>query len=148
MNEKFYMVYAEGKEAPVRKHLRLEDAKAEARRISEKEGVECYILGSQDAVKVDKPIEVRQNRPCKVYWYKITGDAKKDAALKDKLIELMPNSLYAYQPIECEFEAGRIVYNYHNHIKIENDIDRTFSQIVKMFGTELRVKGGDYERSR
>lgn len=142
MNEIFYMVYAEGKGAPVRKHQFISDARNEAIRISQKEGVKCYILESQDAVKVDKPIEVKLQKPCKVYWYKITGDAKKDAALKDRLIELMPNSLYAYQPIESEFEAGRIVYNYHNHIRIENDIDRTFSQIVKMFGTELRVKEG------
>lgn len=144
MNEKFYMVYAEGKEAPAVKHETLEDAEKEAKRLARKLGVKCYVLLTQDAYKpeIDKPIEVKQLKPCKVYWYKITGDAKKDAALKDKLIELMPNSLYAYQPIESEFEAGRIVYNYHNHIKIENDIDRTFSQIVKMFGTELRVKEG------
>lgn len=52
----------------------------------------------------------------------------------------MPDTLYCYQSEESEYKVGRIVYNFHNSIRIENDIDRTFSQIVKMFGTELKVK--------
>lgn len=87
-----------------------------------------------------KPIEVKQHKPCKCYWYKITGDKEKDDALKSKLIELMPDTQYCYQPTESAFEAGKIAYNNGNRIDILVDGDRTFSQIVKMFGTELKVK--------
>lgn len=90
-------------------------------------------------LKAKKP-EIMQQRPCECYWYKITGDAKKDDALKSMLIDLMPDTLYCYTPTESEYRVGRIVYNYHNSIRIESDVDRTFSQIVKMFGTELRIK--------
>ena len=85
-------------------------------------------------------MKIEQRKPCGCYWYKITGDKKKDAALKSKLIDLMPDTLYCYQPPEYAFEAGMIAYNNHNRIDIIVDGIRTFSQIVKMFGTELRIK--------
>lgn len=136
----FYMVYAEGKETPAVKHETLEEAQQEAIRLCKKLGVRCYVLGELVEYKAVKPIEVKQHKPCKCYWYKITGDKEKDDALKSKLIDLMPDTLYCYQSEESEYKVGRIVYNFHNSIRIENDIDRTFSQIVKMFGTELRIK--------
>lgn len=91
-------------------------------------------------MKSMKELKVKQCKPCKCYWYKITGDKKKDAALKSKLIDLMPDTLYCYQPSEYAFEAGKIVYNNYNHIDIIIDGDRTFSQIVKMFGTQLKIE--------
>ena len=52
----------------------------------------------------------------------------------------MPDTQYCYQPTESTFEAGKIAYNNGNRIDILVDGDRTFSQIVKMFGTELKIK--------
>ena len=87
-------------------------------------------------------MEIKQIKPCKCYWYKITGDEEKDAALLDKLKDLMPDTTYLYQPnMDIEGRKGRIVYNNVNHIEVINDVDRTFSQIVKMLGVELKVKG-------
>lgn len=62
MNEKFYMVYAEGKQTPARKHLRLEDAEAEAKRISEKEGVNCYVMEMVSWVPKPEPIKWNAER--------------------------------------------------------------------------------------
>ena len=53
----------------------------------------------------------------------------------------MPDTTYLYQPnMDIEGRKGRIVYNNVNHIEVINDVDRTFSQIVKMIGVELKVK--------
>lgn len=136
------MIYAEGGNTPAVKHETFEAAETEADRLSNKLGVSCYVLQAYREYEPMKPIKVEQHEPCKCYWYKITGDKKKDDALKSKLIDLMPDTLYCYQPVKSEYKVGRIVYNYHNSIRIENDVDRTFSQIVKMFGTELRIKEG------
>lgn len=136
----FFMVYAEGKETPAVKHETLEEAQQEAMRLCKKLGVKCYVLGELVEYEADKPIEVKQHKPCKCYWYKITGDKEKDDALKSKLIDLMPDTQYCYQPTESAFEAGKIAYNNGNRIDILVDGDRTFSQIVKMFGIKLRIK--------
>lgn len=42
----FYMVYAEGKNTPAFKHFNYDDAKKEARRLSEQLGVTCFVLGT------------------------------------------------------------------------------------------------------
>lgn len=70
----------------------------------------------------------------------ITGDKEKDAALLDKLKDLMPETTYLYEPGSNKFEKGKIVYNNINYIEVINDVDKTFSQIVKMIGVELKVK--------
>lgn len=46
MQKPFYMVYAQGKNTPAFKHFNYNDAKKEARRLSEQLGVPCYVLGS------------------------------------------------------------------------------------------------------
>lgn len=105
---------------------------------------ECLLFPSKDQRdwgKFKTPLQVEQFEPCKCYWYKITGDKEKDAALLDKLKDLMPETTYLYEPTSNKFEKGKIVYNNVNHIEIINDVDRTFSQIVKMIGVELKVKG-------
>ena len=104
---------------------------------------ECVLFPSTDQRdwgKFKTPLQVEQFEPCKCYWYKITGDKEKDAALLDKLKDLMPKTTYLYEPGSNKFEKGKIVYNNVNHIEVINDVDRTFSQIVKMIGVELKVK--------
>lgn len=104
---------------------------------------ECVIFPSnkqRDWSQFKKPLIVDQVEPCKCYWYKITGDKEKDAALLDKLKDLTPETLYMYTPATKEFVKGRIVYNNANHIEVINDVDRTFSQILKMTCIELKIK--------
>lgn len=104
---------------------------------------ECVLFPSKeqrDWSKFKTPLQVEQFEPCECYWYKITGDKEKDAALLDKLKDLMPETTYLYEPGSNKFEKGKIVYNNVNHIEIINDVDRTFSQIIKMIGVELKVK--------
>lgn len=105
---------------------------------------ECVLFPSKaqrDWGKFKTPLQVEQFEPCECYWYTITGDKEKDAALLDKLKDLMPETTYLYEPASNKFEKGKIVYNNVNHIEIINDVDRTFSQIIKMIGVELKVKG-------
>lgn len=105
---------------------------------------ECVLFPSKDQRdwgKFKTPLQVEQFEPCECYWYKITGDKEKDAALLDKLKDLMPETTYLYEPASDKFEKGKIVYNNINHIEVINDVDRTFSQIIKMIGVELKVKG-------
>ena len=104
---------------------------------------ECVLFPSKDQrdwSKFKTPLQVEQFKPCECYWYKITGDKEKDAALLDKLKDLMPETTYLYEPVPNKFEKGKIVYNNINHIEVINDVDKTFSQIVKMIGVELKVK--------
>ena len=104
---------------------------------------ECMLFPSatqRDWSKFKKPLQVDQVEPCKCYWYKITGNKEKDAALLDKLKDLLPDTMYMYVPATKEFTKGRIVYNNINHIEVINDVDKTFSQILKMTCTELKIK--------
>lgn len=54
LHKPFYMVYAEGKNTPAFKHFNYDDAKKEARRLSEQLGVPCFVLGSMSEHKCIK----------------------------------------------------------------------------------------------
>ena len=105
---------------------------------------ECVLFPSKeirDWKKFEKPIVIEEYGHCVPFWYKITADKKKNKALMDKLVELVPDTTYMYKPNEEEFKEGRIVYNNFNSIKVVNDVDNSFAQVVKMFGIRLHVKG-------
>ena len=104
---------------------------------------ECMLFPSKDQRDwslFTPPVKVKQIKPCETYWYKITDDPKLNKVLLDALENLLPQTMYYYKPSESKFISGRIVYNNNNHIDIINDVDHTFSQILKMFGTELNVE--------
>lgn len=104
---------------------------------------ECVLFPSKDQrdwSKFKTPLQVEQFKPCECYWYKITGDKEQDAALLDKLKNLMPETTYLYEPGSNKFKKGKIVYNNINHIEVINDVDGTFSQILKMTCIELKIK--------
>ena len=105
---------------------------------------ECVLFPSKemrDWEKFEKPIVIEELEYYGTYWYKITADKKKNKALMDKLVELMPDTTYMYKPNEEGFKEGRIVYNDFNSIRVVNDVDNSFVQVVKMLGIRLHVKG-------
>ena len=46
MQKEFYMVYLEGQQNPVYKHVTFESAKNEAKRLTEKYNLKSYVLGT------------------------------------------------------------------------------------------------------
>ena len=64
--EPFYMVYAEGKNAPAYKHKTYESAQKEAQRLSESLGVQCYVLIAISSHKCIKYEEQRFDIPCEI----------------------------------------------------------------------------------
>ena len=104
---------------------------------------ECLLFPSKenrDWNKFKKPLVVEELEPIPTYWYKITADEEKNKVLYEKLKDLLPDTTYMYLPLEDKFQEGKIVYNNYNSIDVINDVDRTFSQILKMTCTELRIK--------
>lgn len=104
---------------------------------------ECMLFPSRKMrnwKKFKKPLVVEKLEPIPTYWYKITSDEEKNKVLYEKLKDLLPDTMYMYLPPEDKLQEGKIVYNNYNHIDVINDVDRTFSQILKMTCTELRIK--------
>ena len=50
--KEFYMVYLEGQNAPAAKHLTIESAKAEAKRLTEAYNLKSYVLGTITSFKL------------------------------------------------------------------------------------------------
>lgn len=143
--EPFYMVYAEGKSTPAYKHQCLELARAEALRLSRKLGVDCYVLEAKDCT--NKPVEVEVMEPAKLYWYLVTDDPIKNAALFNRLTELSGAEIPDLPEEDgcIYYNAGDVIYNKGKDIKVSKygparEEARSAYYIVQLFGTELRIK--------
>lgn len=136
----FYMVYAEGGNAPAYKHEILESAEKEADRLSNKLGVNCYVLQAFEEYEPMKPIEVKKHkpkRPCWFQWKQYQSVAKTNALL-DKLREEgdVPD-LPGVEP--DSYSDGDIVYCYNNGIHKISPVVH-IGIMIQLFGTELRIK--------
>ena len=89
----------------------------------------------------EKAIEVIEFEQQTTWWFKQPQGIREADALMDKLCDLVPTSGlgHFYKPCGV-IKEGQIVYNIGNSIKVINDVDNTFSTVIKMVGCELRIK--------
>lgn len=136
---KFYMVYAEGRNTPAVKHETLESAENEADRLSNKLGVNCFVLEVFKEYEPMKPIEVKKHKPKRPCWFQWKKDeTSRNIALLEKLIEEgevphLPGFPTSY------YNDKDIVYCHNNDIH-RIAADAQFGIMIQMFGTELRIK--------
>lgn len=135
----FFMVYAEGGNTPAVKHETLESAEKDADRLSNKLGVSCYVLQAHEEYEPMKPIEVEKHKPKRPCWFQWRKDKKEENI-----------ALFAKIKEECGdwdsplvstawLQDGDIIYTYNG--KIEKIAPLTqVAMMIKMFGTELRIK--------
>ena len=136
----FFMVYAEGKETPAVKHETLEEAQQEAMRLCKKLGVKCYVLGELVECEAVKPIEVEKHEPKKPCWF----EYHRDMLVRDfnALMQKLKEEGDVPDLPECEpedYNEGDVVYCYNNEVYRVGPTMQ-LAMIIKLFGTELRIK--------
>lgn len=126
----FYMVYAEGKNAPKYRHLTFESAKKEAERLSKELGVRCYVLASQGWTEA---VTIKETPPSKVYWFKWISEEQSQPLL-DFLYKITNTDLSIGDVAE-----GDIVFNIGSRILVKKDNDISVSIVAKMVGYEIEI---------
>ena len=126
----FYMVYAEGKNAPKNRHLTFESAKKEAERLSKQLGVRCYVLASQGWTEA---VTIKETPPSKIYWFKWISEEQSQPLL-DFLYKMTNTNLAIDDVVE-----GDIVFNIGNRILVKRDNDVSVSIVAKMVGYEIEL---------
>lgn len=108
---------------------------------------ECMLFPSKenrdwDSFKIEEEnFEVIEFKQPTTWWFKQPQGIREADVLMDKLCDLVPTSGlgHFYKPCGV-IKEGQIVYNIGNSIKVINDVDNTFSAVIKMVGCELRIK--------
>jgi hypothetical protein len=133
----FYMVYTEGENIPAVKYPNYIDAFNEAKRLRDELRVSCCILESYQYLPVSNkgefPIELEDLK--KTYWFYAKGDAAEQWSLIDKLQKLLGVD---YISEGQGFPDGTFVYGYDKDILF--NADEKSEELIKQFGTELRIK--------
>lgn len=108
---------------------------------------ECVLFPSKenrdwDTFEVkEEHLEVIEFEQPTTWWFKQPQSIREADILMDKLSDLVPTSGFGYIYKPCQdIKEGQIVYNIGNSIKVINDVDHTFSTVIKMIGCELRIK--------
>ena len=108
---------------------------------------ECMLFPSKenrdwDTFEIEEEhYEVIEFEQPTTWWFKQPQSIREADILMDKLSGLVPTSGlgHFYKPCQ-DIKEGQIVYNIGNSIKVINDVDHTFSTVIKMIGCELRIK--------
>lgn len=132
-NHKFYMVYAEGGNAPAVKHEDYSEALNEAQRLSDKLRVPCYVLESGDYYVMPREFKIEKIPPIPVYWFRYDGSEQSATLLKTFTELVNPRVLpEKIRPNEIVFNVGYVANSKSDQSRL--------ATCAMMFGTELRVK--------
>lgn len=133
------MVYASGKSAPTYKHLTKEDAELEAKRLTEKLNVPCYVLEATD--KVCRNIRIEVKEPTKIYYYQVTDDSSRNQAMFDKLREI--SGVRVPPGIEVSAtKPGDLVYTKDDHYYVSEYAEKSY-YAIRLVGIEIKSEYGE-----